>query len=572
MAFICGILGKRDPEIVRAMLRYAGIAQNADNLLEGESFCLGSSSPVRNPFVIDVLPETTQDGAKLLESVRTGCWKSRKNAKSPIKGAFALVCASSEGQEWVLARDRLGRRPLYYYCGSGFTLFASSLRAILATRIVKPILNLTAVDQFLAFGCVPAPQTVLQGISKVSPGGRVYVKADGRPGEERFDDWRLGAQEKEKREAAQLLLHHLDCALKICSAQMLLWGPGVDSAAIGVLKTDARPLFINLDRGWQDEVRAARDSAKWLGRELTRVSARKLTEDGFWRTIRSLDEPVATASVFPYMLICEQASRYGQRALCGVGADEILGGFPRFRYLQRANRARGLVPSTVFQGILPALPPNVFIRRGGRYLAAAQDEVRSYLSLASIFDFTERNTLYTNAMLAALETRDCAAECIKDWFVGKDLMTNVLMFDLKIGLPELIITPVARLADSFGLSLEFPYLDDDLLDFVNSLSPSTKYGIRSKPLLRHAMKGLLPPAIRLRPQRGFRIPQSGRLVALFEGLSEKILSPERVDAMGLFRWSEVDHIVRRSTHNGIRRRQFWCLFVLLAWLRDILER
>ncbi|HOJ34116.1 MAG TPA: asparagine synthase-related protein [Candidatus Hydrogenedentes bacterium] len=570
MAFICGILGKSDKEIVRRILRESAPDVKDLAICEGSTYCIGSSDQCHALSVFDGFPRLSK-GAVKASAASVDFDSASGGAVRSWRGAFAGALGSADGRQWVLLRDRIGRRPLYYYQGHGYVLFASSLKGLLASGVIQRRLDLTSVDSFLALGCVPGAATILQGIRKVLPGSRVFVTEGMVTREEVFADFLFEIKTYEKEYAAATIRMFLENALQFCEAKNLLWSAGIDCASLAVLKPGLLPLFVTLERGWQDESRTARESARWLGLPLNNVPARRLTEEFFFRVVCALQEPVADASILPYALIFDRVKDFGRLAISGQGADELLGGFPRFRYLQKARAARDLVPTVKMQELLPSLPPNAFLRRGGRYLAAIRDNSQAYLAVASIFDYTERKELYTDVMRVATEDKDWAHAAIQGCFEDTDLTRNVLALNIRFLLPNLLVAPSVRLSEAHGLGLEFPYLEDDFVDFVLTVSPSIKFGMRSKPLLRAAMKGLLPPSIRLRAQRSFRIPQGGRSAALIDSIAEKIITPERVDSTGMFRWNQVQHIIRSASHNVVRRRQFWALLLFFAWHREVME-
>ncbi len=140
-----------------------------------------------------------------------------------------------------------------------------------------------------------------------------------------------------------------------------------------------------------------------------------------------------------------------------------------------------------------------------------------------------------------------------------------------MGLPNLLLTKCDRVAAAHGITLHHPFLDDDLVDFVLRVPADVKFGVRSKPLLRLALKHRIPGSVRQRARRGFKIPQSGRVLRVIESVAHHTITPERVDATGLFQWHIVETIVRSASHNVYRRRQFWALLMFFAWYRNVME-
>jgi asparagine synthase (glutamine-hydrolysing) len=571
MGVICGMLGRADAAVVRAMARALGHRGAATHTAEGPDFALASSSPIaEDACLVDGIPRA-RSGAPLLPAE---VLEHAREAKDPraleLRGGYAAVLRPAAGGEWWLLRDRLGRRPLYYYQGPDYLLFSSELKGILATGLVKRALNLYSVDRMLALGCVPGGASIIDGVCRVRPGYAVHF-GDGRFDEVPFSRFDRTMRDLSRNEAVDKLRGHLRQSVNRYETDALLWASGIDCAAVAAFRPQADPLFVVLDRAWQDEAKLARESARLLRIKLRMEPASRLTPEIFRRVARQLDEPVADASVFPLWLIAEQAAEHGTAFLSGFGADELLGGYPRYRFMQLTRGAKAVVPVNQLSGIMPALPPNAFVRRASHYLASLRDSMEAYLSLLSVFDSEERADLYTRRMHDALGERDAPLALVRDYFAGDDLTRNLLSLDLGVTLPDLLLTNCDRMASAHGVSFEFPYLDDDLVDFVVSLDPQVRYGVRSKPLLRLAMKHVLPGRVRLRAQRGFRMPQGGRVYGVIEDVARETLTRERVQGSGLFNWSHVQEIHRSANHNIYRRRQFWALLMFFAWYREVME-
>jgi asparagine synthase (glutamine-hydrolysing) len=467
-------------------------------------------------------------------------------------------------------RDRLGRRPLFYSQGTDYLLFASELKALLASGLVPKRLDLHSVDRYLTLRCVPGPETMVHGVYHVPP-GHVIEFCENRLLDTQVWDFGLSPGKIPKESAADKIRELLEQAVRRTPSSYVLWSAGIDCAALAAVSPEARPLLVGLDRSWQDETRLAKESARRMHRPLEQCPARRLTEEGFHRAVAYLDEPIADASVFPMWMIAEAASELASAFITGHGADELLGGYARYHFLERAKGAHRFVPTGLVSELMPALPPNVFVRRAGQSLATIRDTQESYLSMVSVFDRGERDALYTQAMKSALFELGEIAPPLRQTFTRPDLTSNVLALDLHVGIPNLLLTKCDRVAAAHGITLHHPYLDDDLVDFALRIPPDIKFGVRSKPLLRLAMKGLLPASIRQRARRGFRIPQNGRALRVIENVASETITPERVDASGLFRWHTVDAIVRAANHNVYRRRQFWAILMFFAWYRNVME-
>lgn len=572
MAAICGILGRCQPQVVRAMARAMAHRGEARHVHKGDTHAIASSAPLKGvPCVLDGAPRDPADISLGPKAFLAHCGAEQSPAGLGMRGPFAAtVCVDAARARWWLLRDFLGRKPLYYYHGPDFLLFASELKGLLASGRVTKQLNLQSIDRYLTLRCVPGPETIIQGVFRVKP-GHVVEYQPGQLRETPFASLEDRVVELPRDTAAAQLRELLEGSVARFRGEGLLWSGGIDCAALGALSPHVRPVNVVLERAWQDEAKLAKESARRLNMALESCTGRHMTEKAFFRAVHALDEPLADASVFPLWLVAEEAARHATVFMSGHGADEILGGYPRYHLLGKTRGAQALVPVSLLSGILPALPPNAFVRRWSHYLASIRDNLEAYLSLVAVFDHEERNALYTDAMKAVVHGQGGSIAFMRAHFTQDELIRNLLSLEVNIGLPDLLLTKCDRIAAAHGMTWELPYLDDDLVSFAVTLSPATKFGVRSKRLLRLAMKGVLPGRIRLRARRDFRIPQGGRVVQLIENVRRQTITPERVDATGLFKWSYVEQVLRSATHNVYRRRQFWALLMFFAWYREVME-
>ncbi|MBX7256211.1 MAG: hypothetical protein K1Y02_07595 [Candidatus Hydrogenedentes bacterium] len=571
MGALCGILGRSDSIALNAMIDVLAPHAREMRCLEGSNYSVASAYCSEDPLCL-VDGETTDinDAPLKPHEVHARCAKAKSPGTLAFRGGFAAVVSLSDGDRWWLLRDRLGRKPLYYYVGDNVLVFATELKALLASGYVPRRLNLVAVDRYLTLRCVPGTESMVQGICRVRP-GHVVEYASNRCSSTEFATFNMRTESLSRDEAARALRERLEKALGHTQSELLLWSSGIDAAALHALKPQLRPCFAVLERSWQDETRLAKESAKSLHIRMQTMQARRFTEETFFRCVACLDEPIADPLVFPLWLMTEAASDIGAHFLSGHGADEVLGGYARYHFLQKAQEVEPLIPAGLLSNITPSLPPNAFVRRTTRFLTSMRDPQRAYLSLLSVFDEGEREDLYTEAVKAALYEFGPRKSTIQDHFNQEDLTANVLSLDLHVGLPNILLAKCDRIAAAHGVTLSHPYLNDSMLDFALSIPSDIKFGVRSKPLLRLAMKGILPPSIRLRARRDFKVPQSGNVLRVIETVTKETITPDRVDATGLFKWHAVETILRSASHNVYRRRQFWALLMFFAWYRCTME-
>lgn len=576
MGTICGILGKKDPDAVSAMVRSMKHRGEAIHLQTSRNYAVACASDpvVRTPCLVDGAPRGQGNERLTPKAFRKHCVDAGKPGKLALSGPFAAVLRVKgvKGTDhWWLLRDRLGIKPLYYYQSDKCLVFASELKGILASGLVPKRLNLLSVDHYLTFRCVPGPDSIIQGVRRVSP-GHVLSFENGKTQETRFAEFRLDPISTTRASAAARIEFFLEEALRCNEAPGLLWSSGIDCASLAALDPTRRPIHVVLQRAWQNELRLARESARRLHIVIWERKAQRLNDTVIRRALYHLDEPMADATVLPLWLIIEEAAKTEKGLVTGFGADQLLGGYPRYHFIHKAQgSAQHLVPTSLLSSLLPALPPNAFIQRGSSYLARMGDNLDAYLSLLSVFDETEREELYTEAMKAVVHQHADTPSIVHRHFEDADLTRNLLSLDLNVTLPDIGLAQYDRIAAAHGASIEFPYLHDPLVDLATTLPANLKFGVRSKPLLRLAMKKRLPGRVRMRARRGFHVPQEGYVMGVVERFAQQTLTPERVESSGLFKWHHVERIMRSHSHNIYRRRQFWSLLMFFGWYREIME-
>lgn len=573
MDSICGIIGGSDTVMARDMARAMKHRGHAKHVVDKPDFTVAASHAVGGEVcLLDGVPRNDNGEPLNAEQLLALCLQARKPAALKLKGAYAAV--AKVRSEWWLLRGRLGAKPLFYYIDGDRLLFASELKGLLASGAVERRTNLAGVDHYLALRCVPGPETIIRDVRRVRP-GQVAVWSNGRLTEVPFAEFDWAQLRIRREEAVDELAQRLEEAVGRTRSNTLLWSAGIDCASIAAFKPGADAVFVTLKNAWQDEAWRAKESARLLNVDLKTVKAPRVHDRMFGEAAYHLDEPIGDAGVLPLWMIAEQTAAAldsGQHTVVSAhGADEILAGYPRYRMLQQTKTARNLMPVDLLTAILPALPPNAFVRRGGKYLSMIRDNVQAYLSLTSVFDKGERQELYTGPMREAIMDRPGVADMIEPHFGHEKAVQNLLALDLNVGLPDLLLTECDRLMAAHGIELELPYLDDDLVQFTAVLPPQVKYGVKSKPLLRLAMKGRLPGRVRIRARRGFRVPQSGPSLRVIEQAAREILTRERVEESAMFRWSYVSQIMAGRAHNIYRRRQFWALLMFFAWYRAYME-
>ena len=504
-----------------------------------------------------------------------------------LNGMFALAIWDARRSRLVLARDRMGQKPLYYAGLSGGGLaFGSEPKALLAHPAVGRRLDPEGLARYLFYEYLPAPYSIWSGIRKLSRAhlltweeGRIeerpYWEPTWVPARETagpaFDE--AAGRFWESFRAAVGRHRRSDVPLGI-----FLSG-GVDSSSVAAALAELEPasgirtFSIGFGDRTFDESGHAKAVADHLGTDhrAWTFSAEEalalLPEVAGW-----LDEPFGDASILPTHLLSRMARTEVTVALGGDGADELLAGYPTFAAERAAGlfrrlprSARALAGAAV--GLLPVDHGNFsldfkikqFLRGAGEPMALAHQRWLGSFSGPEIA-----------RLLVDPPAIDVEAEHLRRALAlapGADPFTQSLALYQDTYLPEDILAKVDRASMARGLEVRAPFLDADLVETIQSLPPRFKYGRgRGKRLLKRAAAGRLPESILNRPKKGFGIPVARWLRGPLAPLVDDLLGPDRLARQGLFR---PDEVARRVAEHraGARdhRKPLWTLLMFQLW-------
>lgn len=517
-----------------------------------------------------------------------------------LRGMFALAVWDSPKRRLVLARDRMGQKPLVYRMDGERISFASELKALMALpeRDVPRRVDPRAVDRYLTYGYVPHPATILDCVFKIPP-AHYAVWQNGRLGMERYwePEWD-GEVDRPEDEDADRLREILSDAVR---EQMVADVPlgaflsgGIDSTiVVGLMQRfSSRPVktfSIGFDDPAFDESRYAEMAARHLGTEHHAFRVRPEA----WSTIPTLtgqfDEPFADSSALPTLLVAEETRKQVTVALTGDAGDELFAGYDRYRAVAMSAmldrlpvRARGVLAGPVARAIPVSSRAKTRLRRVRRLLEGIDEkpEVR-YARWMTLFDEAGRLDLYTDEFddrLATAGADDPAALLFDAWDVAskRDPVTKAMVADLLMYLPNDLLVKVDMASMANSLECRGPFLDHRVVELALAMPIGRKLrlrGGRSKVVLKRAFADLLPAAIRDRPKMGFGVPIDRWFRdELKDELQAILLDPVSL-GRGLFRPEAVrvlieEHVSARKDH----AYRLWALLMLELWFRTHLDR
>jgi asparagine synthase (glutamine-hydrolysing) len=506
-----------------------------------------------------------------------------------LNGMFAFAIWDTRRRVLLLARDRLGEKPLYYAETPQGLIFASELKALLAHRDCPRTIDGESLELFLTLDYVPSPKTIFAGVHKL-PAGHLALVREGRVFTERY--WDLEFCQDTPREDSEWIDEFRSRLSEAVRARLVSDVPlgaflsgGVDSSSVAALmaehlEPDAVKTFsIGFAESSFDESAHARRVAAALGvdhHEQVFTSGTMLETYPF--VLESLDEPFADPSIVPTYLLSRFARESVTVALGGDGSDELLAGYPTFQ--AEAARRWYRVPRVVHERVvLPAsslLPVSTanFSRdfKLKRFLrgAAYDRDVRHAAWLGPFLPYELSSLLVERS--PRFDPYEHLRRAYDEPATSRPLERLVYQY-ARTYLQDDILVKVDRASMLASLEVRSPFLDHTLVEFLGRVPPRLKLrGLQSKVILKRAMRDALPSGISARPKKGFGIP----VAAWFKGeLREALqaeLSPDRLRSQGIFWPDAVERLVREHL-SGRRdnRKELWALFVFQHWHRAHLE-
>jgi asparagine synthase (glutamine-hydrolysing) len=506
-----------------------------------------------------------------------------------LNGMFAFALWDAKARELLLARDRFGKKPLYYAEVDGGLLFASELKALLPHPRCPRELDLDAFSRYLALEYVPTPFSIFAGVSKL-PGGHLLRWRRGSTSIERYWDvpFHGDIEPVDEDQYAEELTGLLRAAVKRRLISDVPLGAflsgGIDSSSVVALMAselpsrDIKTFSIGFEDQSFDESAHARRVADHFGTDHHEDVFTARTMLDLLPTVADfLDEPFADASILPTYLLSRFTRDSVTVALGGDGSDELFAGYPTFpaERVARFYRVPRLLHENVIVPVVERLPVSTrnfsLDFKAKRFLRGARlpAEVRHPVWLGS-FTPDELGSLLAGAPSDPYEEQRLAYAAAPT----ADPLERLIYLYAKTYLQDDILVKVDRASMACSLEVRAPFLDPELVSFLGRVPPRLKLRrLQTKRLLKTAMGSLLPRGIADRPKKGFGIP----IAEWFKGpLREALLdelSPDRLRRQGLVNAREVERLLSEHLSGAAdHRKQLWTLFVFQLWRDRWLDR
>ena len=507
-----------------------------------------------------------------------------------LRGMFAIAIVDQDRRRLVLARDRIGKKPLYLgELSPGVLGFGSELKTLLAVPGWQPRIAMDAVQDFFSLGYIPAPDTIFEGIGKLPPGHWMSIEPGQNGGAPNIVQTRyshvdfLPKWTDDEDTLQERLFAELDDAVRVRLVSDVPFGAflsgGLDSSVVCALMTRhlSQPLktfSIGFDEAGFDELPDARRVAQHLGTEHHEMVVRPDAANLLETLVHHFDEPFGDSSAIPTFLVSQLAARHVKMVLSGDGGDELFAGYSRYRRYATLQRIRhttlGLAPGLARLG--GALLPGTHGRRlsgiGQRLSLPWPDDYLALVALANPADLR---------LLFGERAHTDPFGSVRQRFVRPDIDSHaeqILSGDMDTYLVDDILVKVDRTTMANSLEARAPLLDQNLIAFSARLPFDLKlHGEQGKYLFRKVAARLLPAEVLTKRKQGFAIPLATWFRNELRPMLLDTIGSRAFKERGIFDHEGIQRLVNEH-QQGLQDRGelLWMVMVLETWMRSLPEQ
>ena len=514
-----------------------------------------------------------------------------ENCLSYLHGMFAFAIWDERKGELFLARDRLGQKPLLYYQDNQHLCFASEFSALLASGQIDRNINDKAIDQYLTFGYVPAPETIYKGIYKLLP-GHYGIYKDSNLNFTKY--WDLDYSQKiaiSEEEAALELIRQLKEAVSLRLTSDVPLGVflsgGLDSSAVTALMSQltnrVRTFSIGFEEADFNELEYARTVARHFSTDHHEFMVKPKALEILPLLVERYGEPYADSSAIPSYYVAKETRKYVTVALNGDGGDESFAGYDRYQAMVLAksyNHLPSILQDGLSRAVISIAPDRLNYKnrrkRLRRFLENASLPFYSrYCNWISIINDTEKNRLYSEGFKEKLGNGK-PENWLRDYpNLSSDvkLVDRLMAIDIKTNLANdlLVKMDIASMANS--LETRSPFLDHKFMEFAAKLPPEYKMKrFIKKYILKKAVKDLIPKEILQRRKMGFAVPVGEWFRNDLKGFLREILLSQSSLNRGYFKPEVIKNMVNQHIEKRVDYTfQLWSLLMLELWHQRFID-
>jgi asparagine synthase (glutamine-hydrolysing) len=493
-----------------------------------------------------------------------------------LNGMFAIAIYNPDSKELILARDRFGIKPLYYFVNEEHCFFASELNSILSFPIERK-LNYSALSNYFRFSYIPDNESIIEGISQLEPGKLLridkntikderYYSIDSNPIDISYPEALNEIKKQLEQSVERRLLADVPVATFLSS--------GLDSTIISKIASQKSPRIHAYSAGFSefpyfDESKLARQWANknTIDHSIINLSQQELIES-VDELLNALSEPFADSSAIAYHALSKQVSKEVKVVLSGDGADELFGGYRKHKaewLLRKKPLIRKIAGSfTSFKDLSIGSRNSAlgnYKRQIGKLAHASRlSNEERYIYWASLLSDAELSSLI-NANKSRVYKADFTIKSMNDF----------LLKDMQMLLPGDMLYKADRSSMLHGLEVRVPYLDHHLVNLVFSLPSEWKLkNGKRKSLLKDSFKEQLPVELLRRKKKGFEVPLQEWLKGPLKEKVDRVLNEEVIREQGILNFDEVNRVIERSRgkNTGDAPYQVWAMLVFQTWVNN----
>ncbi|MBI5180249.1 MAG: asparagine synthase (glutamine-hydrolyzing) [Nitrospirae bacterium] len=508
---------------------------------------------------------------------------------SYLRGMFAFAIWDDKNQRLILARDRMGIKPLYYSIFNKKLYFASEIKALLKVPEITQTISPEAVNAYFTFGYIPDPLTIFEEIKQLLP-GNMLIWEKGKFNIQRY--WELpliSLSQRSPKEWEDEILSKLDESVRLHMVSDVPVGiflsGGIDSSAILALMAkhttqQIKTFSIGFEgNSFYDERPFAKIVTDKYRTEHHEFIVRPDVKNILSNLIEAFDQPFADSSAIPTYYVSQMTSQYVKVALSGLGGDELFGGYERYignLWAETYKHIPAIVRNNLILPIVSALPDLSnglpVLNRAKRFVKIAHLEGSSrYIEMISFFSQDERRKLFASDFLNLIEIErpENEAKALFKRIATQPLLSQTLLFDQQRYLTGDLLVLTDRISMAHSLEVRVPFLDHVFLESAMTIPPELKIRKSAKKyILKKAVSNLLPPKILHRGKRGFSVPLAEWIRGELREVVSDHLSNGSLKDIPYLNNMEVqriltDHLACRYNYEN----QIWALLIFVLWYK-----
>jgi asparagine synthase (glutamine-hydrolysing) len=508
-----------------------------------------------------------------------------------LRGMFAFAIWDENKNKLFVARDRIGKKPLLYSFENGRFCFASEFEALLASGLVDKSINYQALDQYLTFGYVPAPNTIYKNVFKILPAHCLSL-AGGKLELNKY--WELDYANKlfiSEEEAARELIRILKEAVSLRLISDVPLGAflsgGIDSSTVVALMSELAGKVKTFSIGFEDEnfdeLKYARNIASKFSTEHREFIVRPKALEVLPLLVRRYGEPYADSSAIPSYYVARETKRFVTVALNGDGGDESFAGYERYQAMILAkfyNRSPEFLRSAFNAAVMRLLPDSPDFKNKRRRVRRFFENVSlpfylRYCRWVSLINDKVKSDIYSPEFKGRIDIssssnwlKDCAPR-----EEGMQLTDRLMAIDIKTNLPNDLLVKMDIACMSNSLEARSPFLDQEVMQFAARLPADFKLkGMVKKYILKKSIKDLLPDENIRRPKMGFGVPVGSWMRNELKGYVQDTLLSEKALKRGYFTPAQLRlYVTQHLNAEQDHTYGLWALLCLELWHREFID-